>query len=153
MVMKLKSLFVGLMIALLVSACTPELEASMVTIKDGNKVLQRMNALQRPHSANLSKVSVARLEIGDKVYQVTSLRPETLSAGSKENSSQTLMLFNDKQDKLIFFTRDGQKNIGYELQLPLADFREKQEILFPVVGVDSAEVDNKTISLVKLTTR
>ncbi len=151
--MKLKSLLVGLMVALLISACAPELEESMVTIKDGNKALQRMNELRRPVSVNMTKVSVARLEIGDKVYQVTSLRPEILSAGSKENTSWTLLLFNDKRDRLIFFTHDGQKNIGYQLQLALTDFREKEEILFPVVDVDSAQVLDKTITLVKLTER
>lgn len=153
MIKKIQYLFVGLLIFLALTACAPEREETMKTIKDGTRVQQRMMELQGFHNANVSKVSVARVEIADKVYQVTSLRPEILSAGGKENPSRTLMLFNDKRDKFIFFTRDGQKNIGYELQLPVKDFQEKEEILFPVVDVDSAQVLDRTISLVKLTER
>jgi len=153
MLMKVKVLFVGLLAVLLVSACSRGFEESMVNINDNNKTLERMQELEKSAGFDFSKISVARIEIDGERYQITSLRPEKLSVGGKGNESVTLMLFNDKHDKLIFFTRDGQKKLGYEVQLPLAEFEQKKEILFPVVDVKSGQVINKTISLINLKSR
>lgn len=153
MLMKVKGPLFGLCLVLLVSACSQGFEESMVNIKDNDKTLERMGELQKSAGFDFSKITVARIEIDGEKFQITSLRPEKLSAGGKGNASVTLMLFNDKHDKLIFFTRDGQKKIGYEIQLPLADFERKKEILFPVVDVKSGQVADKTISLINLKSR
>jgi len=154
MLIGVRFLFVVAAVVLTLTACSVQFDESMKNL-DNDKVLARLKSFQTKAGFDFSKIVVARLAINGEKIKVTSLRTEKISGfkDKKGEEAMTIALFNETKDALILFTRDASKKIGFEVELPLADFENKKEILFPVADFDSKTVVNKTVSLINIASR
>jgi hypothetical protein len=153
MVMAIRNWVVAGICILMLSACTGAYDESMQNLDD-DKSLAKLKEFQGKVGFDFSKVAVATLKIDDKQIKITSLRPEKISGfkvGGEE--SVTMAVFNKEKNAIILFTRDAEKKMGFEIQLPLAEFEQKKEILFPVADSAAHKITNKTISLAKAVVR
>jgi len=125
----------------------------MSAIHDKNKLIERQSILSKP-TFDLSHVTVARFSVNGKNHELSSLMPLTLSRfKNDQGESITLLAFNKKQDHLTLFTHDALSSKGYEISLPLEEFKSKRKILFPVVNAKNGHIEDAIFEITNIIER
>lgn len=151
-------------LSVFLSGCTGEdadrLRADFVTIPDMEAADATLKKLLGQSRFNMSKVSVARMEIDGRPVEVTSLVPAAFRGYRaqvrrfeyNDGRSFSLVLFDQDDDRLIFFTRDQAKQKAYKLLVPLASVEAKKHYRFPFTD-ESAKVNEAEIHFKELKSR
>lgn len=138
--MKLQLLIASLLLSLSLSACK-----DAHVIDDPAKITATQQELEQA-TFDLSQVMVAKLKLGDRAIEVTSLTPViAVQANVGGVQAKTILRFSDKRDMLTLFTRDVKNKKAYRVDVPVADLQAKKSVKFPILSANG-EVTEQVVT-------
>ena len=97
---------------------------------------------------DLAQILVAKIMIGNEQINVSSLKPAITQ--SNNSKSVSIIAFDQKREKLIFFTSNKPLKNASEVNIPVSELKSNLSFDFPFVNAASGAIESQTVKLIEL---
>ena len=117
--------------------------SAVTTITDAARIAKMQEELSNP-AMDLSKVTVAYMNVAGRNMQVASIMPVVLGESKSDREvARTIVRITPEHTGVTLFTKDARKQVAYLVTVPFDEFKQRGSVTFPVIAASGELVEVK----------